>query len=130
MRSPIPHVPTSWGELIDKITILEIKAERIVDEQKRFNVNRELMLLQAKLSAAPEHPTLARLTGELKAVNLVLWDVEDAIRNCEQGGDFGPHFIALARKVYHENDVRAGLKRQINTALGSGIIEEKSYASY
>jgi len=124
------EVPVSWGELIDKITILEIKAERIADEAKRGNVNRELVLLRAKLAAAPKHEALARLTDELKAVNMALWDVEDDIRDCERAGDFGNTFVELARKVYHQNDRRASLKREINVALGSDIIEEKSYNAY
>jgi hypothetical protein len=124
------EVPVSWGELIDKITILEIKAERIADEQKRLNVSRELALLQTKLASAPKHEALVRLTGDLKGVNIALWDVEDAIRDCERASDFGSIFVELARKVYHQNDRRAALKREINVALDSDIIEEKSYKAY
>jgi hypothetical protein len=124
------EVPVSWGELIDKITILEIKAERIADLTKRRNVERELALLQGKLAHAPAHEARARLTGELKTVNTALWDVEDAIRDCERASDFGSTFVELARKVYHQNDRRASLKREINVALGSDIIEEKSYNAY
>ncbi len=124
------EAPVSWGELIDKITILEIKSERIEDAQKRANVDRELALLQGRLALAPAHPELARLTDDLRAVNLMLWKVEDDIRDCERAGDFGPHFVTLARSVYQTNDRRAALKRDINVALASGIVEEKSYKAY
>ena len=124
-------VPVAPGELIDKITILQIKAERIADAAKRHNVGVELAALTAvrdgALAASPE---LSRLTAELKSVNEALWDIEDAIRDCERAQDFGPRFIELARSVYRQNDRRAALKRQVNELLGSQLIEEKSYASY
>lgn len=124
------EVPVSWGELIDKITILEIKAERIEDAGKRANVERELSLLRDRLATAPELGEVRRLTGELKAVNLELWVIEDDIRDCERAADFGDRFVALARAVYHTNDKRAALKRALNEALGSAIVEEKSYRPY
>lgn len=124
------EVPVSWGELIDKITILEIKSERIEDAAKRANVDRELSLLRERLATAPERDEVHRLTGELKVVNLELWVIEDDIRDCERAADFGDRFVALARAVYHTNDKRAALKRALNEALGSAIVEEKSYRPY
>lgn len=117
--------PVSWGELIDKISILEIKAARIRDAAKLANVRRELAALAAVRDAhgtAPE--PLARA---LRRTNEELWDIEDRIRECEERGDFGPIFIDLARSVYKTNDRRALLKRQINDAMGSELVEEKSY---
>jgi len=119
----------SLGELIDKITILRIKAERIEDHEKLANVHRELALLERLgredgANAAP----IDSLTGQLAAVNARLWAIEDAIRLCERDADFGPRFIALARSVYRENDTRAAIKRAINTLTSSALIEEKSYA--
>jgi len=119
------------GELLDKITILEIKRERLAQPDKRRNVEAELATLEAaRARALPASEALGRLTAELKAVNEALWQIEDAIRLCERAGDFGPRFIELARSVYHQNDRRAALKRQINELLGSRLIEEKSYQPY
>jgi Tfp pilus assembly protein PilF len=119
------------GELIDKITILEIKSERITDAGKLHNVRVELETLAAardrEIAASPQ---LDELTAQLKAANAALWDIEDDIRDCERDKDFGPQFIELARSVYRTNDRRAALKRQINELLGSKLIEEKSYADY
>jgi hypothetical protein len=124
-------IPVSWGEVMDKITILEIKAGRIADPAKQANVARELTALQAAVAAAGGLSDAARPpTIELAAVNAELWDIEDAVRHCERAGDFGPDFIALARRVYHVNDRRAALKRRINLATGSELVEEKSYAFY
>jgi hypothetical protein len=120
-----PVVPVSWGELIDKITILEIKAARIADADKRANVARELAALTAV--RGPLSDSLADLTHELRQVNEALWTIEDDIRECEMRGDFGPRFIELARSVYKRNDRRAALKRRINELLGSELVEEKSY---
>jgi hypothetical protein len=122
--------PVSAGELVDKITILRVKAERI-DASKVANVRKELALLEAV--AARELPTSAeieRLSAELTAINAALWDIEDGKRDCERRGDFGPQFVALARSVYIENDRRAAVKRAINLAVGSEIVEEKSYQPY
>lgn len=119
------------GELIDKITILQIKSERISDPEKHRNVLVELETLTASRDASlPQSGELDRLSRELKAVNERLWVIEDDIRDCERDGDFGDRFIELARSVYKTNDVRADLKRQINVALGSHLIEEKSYQPY
>jgi hypothetical protein len=118
------------GELVDKITILEIKSERVTDADKLHNVRLELELLKAvQAEALPSSDRLTALTAELKTVNYALWDVEDALRVCERQGDFGPRFIELARSVYHHNDRRAALKRAVNELLGSRLIEEKSYSS-
>ncbi len=127
--SSLMLIPGAVGELIDKITILEIKSERIADPAKLKNVTHELALLRHLLDEAGLGGTkLEALTGELKVVNLALWEVEDKIRLCEERGDFGPDFIALARSVYTTNDKRAALKRDINLLCGSAILEEKSYA--
>ncbi len=124
-------VEVSPGELIDKITILEIKSERIKDVEKLKNVRMELATLVACRDLAIEaSPELAELTIELKQVNESLWQIEDQIRECERHRDFGPKFIELARSVYKSNDRRSALKRQINELLGSRLIEEKSYSEY
>jgi hypothetical protein len=118
------------GELIDKITILEIKSERITDAAKRRYVDTELALsVAARDCTVPGSVELARLAAELRAVNEALWEIEDEIRLCERDEDFGPRFIALARSVYGTNDRRAALKRRINELLRSDLMEEKSYAS-
>jgi hypothetical protein len=124
----IPHVPASWGEVIDKITILEIKVARLPQEAARANAGRELELLGA--IAAPVMAEIADLAARLKTLNEALWDIEDRIRDHERSGDFGPSFVELARAVYHRNDERGRVKREINLALGSGLIEEKSYQPY
>lgn len=130
MSTPI-RVEIAPGELIDKITILEIKVERIADDARRRNVRIELdTLTQSRDAALPESDELAALTARLKAVNETLWDVEDRIRVCERDGDFGPQFVELARSVYRENDRRAALKRAINELLGSRLVEEKEYVDY
>jgi tetratricopeptide (TPR) repeat protein len=121
--------PCSLGELIDKITILRIKAKRIDEPTKLANVHRELTLLERSaredgLSGA----SINLLTDQLAAVNGRLWTTEDALRACEREGDFGPRFVALARSVYCENDTRAAIKRAINTLASSALVEEKSYA--
>lgn len=119
------------GELIDKITILRIKSERISDEAKLKNVRTELAILNETLTKdVPASDELTRLDGELQKVNEELWEIEDDIRDCERNGDFGEDFIRLARAVYVTNDKRAALKKEINLLLGSNIVEEKSYAAY
>ncbi|MCB9766499.1 MAG: hypothetical protein H6739_42385 [Alphaproteobacteria bacterium] len=124
-------VPLSPGELLDKITILEIKAERIQDPAKRRNVARELALLrEVRAAHVPASAELAALVTELRGVNAQLWDIEDRIRACERQGDFGADFVQLARAVYRTNDARSAVKRRINTLLDSPIVEEKSYADY
>lgn len=123
--------PISAGELIDKITILRVKAQRIGDPAKEANVRKELALLEATAAShLPASDEIERLTGDLTAVNAALWDVEDGKRDCERRQDFGPDFVALARRVYIENDQRAAIKRAINAAAGSEIVEEKSYKPY
>lgn len=124
-------VPVSWGEIIDKITILEIKAERLSDAAKIANVTKELdELVLVREREFPDHAGLAVLSAELKAINEKLWVIEDDIRDCERAKDFGPKFVALARAVYVTNDERAASKRKVNDLLGSALIEEKSYAPY
>ena len=129
-----PHdilVPTSVGELLDKITILEIKSERIKNPGQIENIARELGALRAvRLGDDIDRTMLAQLGAELKRVNATLWDVEDAIRECDARGDFGEKFIELARAVYRLNDERARLKKAINLASGSRLVEEKSYKSF
>jgi len=130
MTRPV-MIEVAAGELIDKITILEIKAERIADPAKLENVRTELAALNdARARAIPDAAAIAPLEAELKAVNETLWQIEDDIRDCERAADFGPRFVDLARAVYRTNDRRAELKRAINQALGSRLIEEKSYRSY
>ncbi len=130
MTGPI-RVEIAPGELIDRITILEIKAERIADAGKRANVLAELATLSdARAAAIPPDGEVGRLTADLKTVNEALWDIEDHIRDCDRDGDFGPRFVELARAVYRTNDRRAELKRAINLHLGSRLVEEKSYKPY
>lgn len=124
-------VPVSWGEIIDKITILEIKAERLSDAAKLANVTKELNeLVAVREREFPAHAALAELSGELKAINEKLWVIEDDIRDCERAKDFGAKFVELARAVYFTNDERALIKRKVNDLLGSALVEEKSYAPY
>lgn len=124
-------VEVSPGELLDKLTILEIKEDRITDPAKLENVQREKATLE---QSASRHigPSAAidEKKNALKAVNERLWDIEDEIREHERKRDFGGRFVELARSVYIENDQRAALKKQINEHLGSDIAEEKSYAAY
>lgn len=124
-------VEISPGELLDKLTILEIKEDRIDDSLKLENIRRERATLAA---AASSHIDLAdgiaELKDQLKSVNEQLWLIEDKIRICEHSQDFGQSFIALARSVYVTNDRRAALKKRINDILGSDIAEEKSYVDY
>jgi tetratricopeptide (TPR) repeat protein len=124
-------VETAAGDLIDKITILEIKSERIVDTVKLRHVREELAVLVAARDRAMEpSPELTALTAELKAANETIWDTEDALRLCESKGDFGPHFVELARRVYHTNDRRAALKRRINELLVARLMEVKVHPEY
>src|SRR5207237_5973561 len=107
------RVPVSFGELLDKITILQIKNERIADPRKLRNVRKELALLEDIVAQSlPPSNGVSGLVQHLKAVNEMLWDIEEHIRQCENSQDFGPRFIELARSVYHENDRRGALKRQ------------------
>ena len=121
-------VPTAPGELIDKLTILRLKSEKITDLAKLANVRHEQAALQATADAAlPASAELLALWDQLYQINAALWVIEDDIRDCEAQADFGPDFIRLARAVYVTNDQRAAVKKQINLLLGSVIIEEKSY---
>ncbi len=124
-----PQIPVSWGELIDKITILEIKAERLSSESARANVRRELEHLSA-IAAKAAHPKLASLKAALKHINETLWRIEDDIRDKEAKKNFDAGFVDLARSVYHNNDERGRLKAQINAVLGSEFVEEKQYVRY
>jgi hypothetical protein len=122
------HAPVGAGELIDKITILEIKAERVGDPQKARHVATELALLRGiRSQAGLSSDEIDAFADELRAINAALWDIEDALRACEARGDFGPRFVELARSVYQTNDRRSALKKRIDLALGSTIVEEKSY---
>jgi len=125
------RVPISPGELVDKITILEIKSARMTDPAKLANVRIELGLLQDtwRTSAHASHD-IASQWAALRAINEKLWDIEDLIRDKERARTFDQEFIELARAVYVTNDERAAVKRDINTRLGSKIVEEKSYAKY
>ncbi len=124
-------VKVAPGELIDKITILQIKSERVQDKKKLVNIRHELAELQSvQNKEIPPSEELTQLTAGLKQINERLWDIEDEIRDCERQKDFGPKFIELARSVYFQNDRRAQTKRQINELLGSEIVEEKSYKEY
>lgn len=126
-----PVVPVSWGELLDKIAIFEIKRERLRTPEAVANAERELAALAAALALLEPAPAgLAELRAALAAVNRRLWTIEDQIREKDAQGDFGPGFVALARSVYRENDERGRIKRAINTLLGSGLVEEKLYSAY
>ncbi|GAA3569109.1 MULTISPECIES: DUF6165 family protein [Marinobacter] len=124
-------VPVSFGEVLDKITILEIKSERIADETKVKNVRLELEELSRTWDeAVADQAAIAELRQQLKMVNEQLWEIEDDIRDQEAAQDFGDRFIELARAVYVTNDKRAAIKKDINLALGSRFVEEKSYQDY
>ena len=124
-------VEISPGEMIDKITILLIKSERIKDGMQLANVRHELDVLSAKMDKdIPRSRDLDVLISELKSVNEALWSIEDDIRDCEREKKYSQSFIDLARSVYTTNDKRANLKRDINLLLGSKIMEEKSYKPY
>ncbi|MEQ8283676.1 MAG: DUF6165 family protein [Parvibaculum sp.] len=119
------------GELIDKITILRIKSERMSDAAKLANVRHELDVLErARAENLADSAELRRLEAALKEVNEALWVIEDDIRQCEADKDFGTKFIELARAVYKQNDKRAALKKEINLLTGSSIVEEKSYTEF
>ena len=123
--------PVSFGELLDKIAILQIKSERIRDEAKLANIRHELTALETTWMAHPAAGhDIVRLRAELKAVNERLWVIEDDIRLKEKAQAFDDEFVRLARSVYFENDERARIKKEINLALGSAYVEEKSYQDY
>lgn len=121
----------SFGEFLDKLTILQIKSERIKDAAKLKNIKKELTLLQSMWAGSGHADAdISSKLQSLKAVNEKLWQIEDDIRDKERHGEFDLEFIELARAVYFNNDERAGIKRAINLKLGSDLIEEKSYADY
>jgi hypothetical protein len=130
MRDPVPSIPVSWGELIDKITILEIKVARLTVDEQRANAAKELDMLREIARPVLSQPDIAHALAELKTINADLWEIEDEIRQHERMGKFDSEFIALARSVYRRNDERGRIKRGISLALGSGLIEEKSYKPY
>lgn len=121
----------SFGEFLDKLTILEIKNERITDKDKLKNIQNELALVKQLWQDCPASKIdITTELAALKAVNEKLWGIEDAIRDNERQQNFDQSFIDLARSVYFENDDRANIKREINLKLGSDLIEEKSYSDY
>jgi len=125
------RVPVSPGEVLDKITILEIKSERMSDPDKLANVRVELDLLQSTWSNAVQEDDVIRdLHAQLKEINEKLWEIEDDIRDKERVREFDDRFIELARSVYFTNDHRSQVKKALNLHLGSQIIEEKSYQDY
>lgn len=129
--APTVRIEISPGELVDKLTILEIKLEHISDPAKLANIRREYDMAQrAARDSLADSVELARLTAELKTSNRALWQIENDLRAHERDGDFGAEFVALARSVYRTNDRRAALKRSINALLGSALVEEKSYSDY
>lgn len=124
----MPFIPVSWGELFDKISILEIKKENVLDSNAKNNIVTELELLTKSLTPnILSDPTLNELRLKLKFVNQKIWNIEDKIRVNEKRKDFGENFIWLARSTYINNDKRASIKRQINETLHSTIVEEKIY---
>ncbi len=126
--TPEIQVPVSFGELLDKISILQIKSERISDTAKLLNIRTELSALEKTWMAHPAGgKDIAKLRADLKAVNERLWDLEDNIRLQDKAQAFDDRFIELARSVYQQNDERARIKKEINTVLGSAYVEEKSY---
>ena len=125
------QAPVSFGELLDKIAILQIKSERMSDAAKLVNVRNELSALETTWMAHPAAGhNIVELRAQLKAVNERLWVIEDDIRIKEKAQEFDGEFIRLARAVYFENDIRARVKKDINLALGSAYVEEKSYQDY
>jgi tetratricopeptide (TPR) repeat protein len=130
-QTPGIAVPVSPGELIDKITILQIKSVQLTDPAKLRNVRHELdELALARDQAVPGSPELDQLASELRSVNEALWQIEDEIRLCERRQEFGPRFVELARAVYHQNDRRVALKRRIGEVAGSELVEEKDYSGH
>ena len=125
------NVEISIGEFFDKVTILEIKSERITDEAKLININNELDALNALLDTLPiSRDDVADEVAKLKSINEALWVIEDDIREKERAKEFDGEFVELARSVYFTNDKRSDVKRTINLKLGSDFIEEKSYEEY
>ncbi|MBM3349885.1 MAG: hypothetical protein FJY58_09365 [Betaproteobacteria bacterium] len=127
----LPHAPISWGELIDKVTILELKAQNLVGANALVNVENELRIIKVfSDSVIKRIPELEHKKNALFEINQQLWQIEDAIRQKESERDFGLDFVELARMVYKTNDRRANIKREINQLTGSAFFEEKSYTRY
>jgi hypothetical protein len=125
------EIKVSVGELLDKITILEIKKNKIQDPVKLANITKEYDYLFQKLKEYDIiRDSFKRYYKDLLEVNMELWDIEDGKRLCELNQDFGDHFVQLARQVYIKNDLRASIKKNINIYYGSEIVEEKSYTKY
>ena len=126
-----PQIPVSWGELLDKITILQIKLENLTSKSALKNVERELKQVQSIFTQyRPEKIEAKQLEMDLKQINQQLWDIEDKIRDKERNKAFDDDFIQLARDVYITNDERSRVKGKINDMFGSELVEEKSYAEY
>ncbi len=126
-----PQVPISWGELFDKITILQIKLENLTSKDALENVEGEFKQLRSiYIKYFPESTEAKQLEEELKQINQQLWDIEDKIRDKERNRSFDDEFIQLARSVYIINDERSRIKRKINDVFGSEFVEEKSYSEY
>lgn len=129
--SNIPLLPVSWGEVFDKLTILQIKSEKLSDPVKLTNVQLEKQAIESVIGDINQFPeALMSLINQLKVVNEGLWDIEEGKRDCERHQRFDDKFIQLARRVYMDNDTRAAIKKDINILLGSSIVEEKSYQAY
>ena len=126
-----PQVPISWGELFDKITILQIKLENLTSKNALENVGQELKKLQSIFTQnCPKTMETIQLEGELRQINQQLWEIEDTIRDKERNNSFDNEFIQLARSVYITNDERSRIKRKINDVFRSEFVEEKSYSEY
>lgn len=124
------EIPVSVGELVDKITILQIKSEKIIDLEKLSNIRKELNILNNKLTSLNLSKDVHSIQDQLKLVNTLLWEVEDVLRDYEREGNFSDSFIEKARSVYKLNDQRFILKQKINYLTNSDIVEEKSYKEY
>jgi hypothetical protein len=129
-RVAAPNIQISWGELVDKITILEIKEQRLLSRQAIANVRNELAVLMSVADPTLARKDVAALKNQLKSINETLWEIEDKIRAKEAAQSFDQEFIQLARSVYVNNDKRGDLKRRINVLLNSTLGEEKQYTSY
>jgi hypothetical protein len=126
-KKPAPLIPVSWGELIDKITILEIKQARLKGKAALANVGRELEALNAVAAPVLTDEIADKLIAGLKKVNEILWDLEIAVRAKEAANSFDAEFVELARAIYRRNNERAALKRELNQQLASELVEEKNY---
>ncbi|QEI09327.1 hypothetical protein FXN63_14620 [Pigmentiphaga aceris] len=124
----MPMLPTSWGDVFDRLVILRLKQAHIIDSMQRANVARELDAVSHAIGDISRFPAaLHALLSELAVVNQALWNIEESKRECERHQRFDDDFVALSRSIYLHNDLRARLKKQISLLLGSALIEEKSY---